>query len=341
MRRSRLVVLMAALFAVAVASAGLCGPPVGAGEAGRAGMPSGDAGAFSGAQGAPGAAEGGQGALSGLSITPGGGSAGDLGGSGASPTLLLTDVGTKRTFASVQRAAYGIAIPRANSGVKFVGDWINISNTASGTYNQSTGSNGRLIGADLRNGHSLDVDFKLNLYSVNAQLGYTPMGGYARGLTIGPMVGVQMYSDTVDVTDNTVGALSSNGSTSATLFTLGAWGEMDVSRVFGFTGGKFGKGSKLYLSAAGGKGKDWQSFNWEAMWTFWSAAKGSVWTSSKYGKYVPALSTQIGYVAYYFDQSRKDDTSSRFLATGALPNALDENAKVNFGTYVVRVSGSF
>jgi len=301
-----------------------------------------DGSGFAGA-GAP-AETGGQGALSGLTITPGGGSAGQMGGSSGSPALLLSDVGTKRSFVSVQRASYNFALPKTQYGLRIVADAINNTSNASGTYRQSSlfGSGGGFVGADLRNGHSLDVSYKLGVYNLYAQFGYCPSGNYTRNVVMGPMIGVSNYSDSFEVTDNTVSWLSSDGKHSTNMITFGGWGELDASGLFGAVSGKnIGKGSKLYLAAMGGIGKEWQSFNWEALLTFWSSSKGSLFSSSKYGKYIPALSTQIGYVGYYLKQNSQDETSSRFLVTGALPNALNENAKVDFGIYVVRVSGSF
>ncbi len=348
MRRSRLVLFMAALLVMAAATAGLCGPPVGAGGAERAGAPSGDSSALSGAQGAPGGDAGGQGAASGLTVAPGGGM-GSSGGSGSgSPALLMSSVGNKSNWAWVNRATY--TLPNANVKVRIFADAVNNTSKASGPYHQASsggtaygsGSGNGFTGADRRNGHDLDVSMKVGLYNLYAQFGYTPTGVYSKNISMGPMIGIQRYSDTHDVTDNTNSSLSSSGSHTANFGTLGAWGELDVSSLFGRAnvGGKL-KGSKLYLAAMGGKGKDWQSFNWEALLTILSVNKGTLFSSSRYGQYMPAIKTEIGYVAYYFNQSRKDHTSSTFLVPGALPNALDENTKVNFGCYVVRVSGTF
>jgi len=256
----------------------------------------------------------------------------------------MSSLGAKTSWAWVNRAAY--ALPVGPVKVRIYADAVNNTSTASGTYHQDSGAHPGIIGADRRNGHNLDVTMTVGLYNLNAQLGYCPTGTYTKNISIGPMIGVQRYADSFDVTDNTVSALSHTGTHSATLFTLGAWSELDVSGLFGGLTGRGGggtfKGSKLYLSALGGKGKDWQSFNWEAMLTIWSAAKGSFFSSSRYGKYVPALSTQIGYIGYYFNQSRKDETSSLYLVSPTVPlNALDENDKVNFGSYVFRVSGTF
>ncbi|MEW6350559.1 MAG: hypothetical protein AB1646_15960 [Thermodesulfobacteriota bacterium] len=333
-----MVLFVAALLVLAVAAPGLCGPPVGAGEAGRAGMP-GAGGAYPGA--APGGEAAAQGAISGLTVTPGGGLGGSSGSGSGSPALLVSSIGTKTSFVSVQRAAY--TFPSDKFKVRIFGDAVNNSITASGRYNEASGN--QIIGADRRNGHELDVTMTVGLYNLNAQLGYVPTGRYTKNIAMGPMIGVQKYVDKFEVTDNTTTALSSDGTHSATLFTLGAWGEVDISGLFGgltggAAGGKF-QGSKLYLSAMGGLGKDWTSFNWEALVTVWSAAKGSYFSNSRYGKYIPALSTQVGYIGYYFTQSRQDETSSTFLVPGALSTALDENVKVDFGSFVVRVSGTF
>lgn len=364
MRRSRsvLVLSMTVFMVMAVAAVGLCGPPVGAGDgAGRAGAGTGPGGMAGMPSGDPGG-QGGAGQQSGLTVTPGGGY-GSAGGSGAgSPALLISKLGAKSQFISVQRASYYIPMPRMQSGIRIVGDAVNNFFTANGRYGTSSTP---ITYADARIGHTLDVKNTAGLYNLTAQVDYAPISA-SKNIKVGPSVGIQMYSDRFQVTDNTVSSLSSSRSHSATFITLGGWLEFGLPDMLGAAGMARASSAaaasplqpKLYLAANGGMAKNWNSFNWEAMLSVFSVQRGSLWGSSRYGRYIPTLRTDIGYIAYYVKQSHQDTTSARYLNAEALvtgfgipgygtpgygiqSNPLRENVDASFGAFVVRGNLAF
>jgi len=334
---------MTAFMVMAVATVGVCGSPVCAGEgaiSAPAGMGPGGA-----QMGAPAATSGAQTAAQdgGLTISPGGGYGSPGGGGSGSPTLLLSELGVKNQFISVQRASYVFPIPKMQSGIRIMGDAVNNNMTVSGRYGQAG------TGADLRLGDNLDVAYNAGLYNLQVQLDYSPIAA-AKTLKVGPSVGFQYYADTFEVTDLTNPALSSSATHNAQFFTIGAWGELglpDMLRLAGARAQRIGEASplqpRLYLAAVAGFGKDWTSFNWEAMLSVFTVNKNTVWTGSRFGKYLPMLRTDIGYIAYYFTQAHQDQTSLSYVNPIVTldPAALQENVKTDFGAWVVRANLAF
>ena len=352
MRRSRsvLVSTITVFLVMAMVAVGMCGPPVGAGEGSRAAAPgpglNNPGGAPAGATGSQGA--GAQG--SGLTATPGGGYGG-AGGSGAgSPGLVLSAIrGSKYDITNAQRASYYIPFCQMNSGLRIVGDW----------YSKKFSESGRYAGPqadtrDFRYGDNLNVDWTAALWSLQAQIDYQPLS-CAKSLKVGPSIGVQKYVSNFKVTDNTNPALSDvNARKSTPTFgTVGAWIELGLPGVLSAVAGGSSCGSscdeacppmsRLYLSATGGFAKDWTSWSYEALLSLFTVKKGSMWSDSKYGKYLPTLRTDIGYMATYLTESHHDFTSTEYLspaavALGANYRTLNENSKVNFGTYILRAN---
>jgi len=324
---------MTAFMVMAVATVGLCGPPVGAGE-GAAGV-----GPGAGQMGMPAGTSGGDGAAQagGLTITPGGGY-GSPGGSGSgSPTLLLSELGVKNQLMSVQRVSYFIPMPKMNSGFRIVGDAVNNWMSASGFYGMAA------TGVDPRLGHNLDVTYNAGLYNLQAQVDYSPISG-AKTFKVGPTIGLQWYSDSFEVSDITAAALSSSATHTASFVTFGGWGEIGLPDVIGLAGSRarsFGDAMpvqpRVYLSALWGVGKDWSSFNWEAMLSLFTINKKASWSGSRYGKYMPVLRADIGYAAYYFTQARQD---TGYL-NGVTYPTLNENIRTDFGVWVLRGNLTF
>ncbi len=352
MRRSRsvLVSTITVFLVMAMVAVGMCGPPVGAGEGSRAAAPG---PGFNNLGGAPAGDAGGQGAGApgGLTATPGGGYGG-AGGSGAgSPGLVLSAIrGTKYDVTNVQRASYYIPFCQMNSGLRIVGDWYSKNYSESGVYGGAQADP-----RDARYGNNLSVDWNVSLYSLAAQLDYRPLS-CAKSLKIGPAIGVQKYVSSFKVTDNTNSALSdANAMRSTPTFgTLGAWIELGLPGMLSAVAGGSSCGSscdaacpvmsRIYASATGGFAKNWISFNYEVLLSLFNVKKGAVWSDSKYGKYIPCLSTDIGYMATYLTESHHDYTSTHYLSSVGAPlnyRSLTENSKVNFGTYILRVNLAF
>lgn len=229
----------------------------------------------------------------------GGGSLGNVGAAGsngASPEITMSDLGLNSVWGWSGRIRYNTDV--MDLPVSFVADY------SSAKMKGSVGSYSGPTGVDRPTwGQPVSSKFDLALLSFMAELDASPAFGsdYATPLKVGPWIGYTVYMTDFSWWQTSAPYPSSSRSRSFGMPGIGVWACLNLASLTGYASMETSGGTiapKLRLGGGFGKGDQMRYDMWEASLEIFSRPE-----STEYDLTVPAMSFEIGYSRYHFDET--------------------------------------